>query len=218
MLMVKCVAVGRLFSNSYVIFDSESKEGIIIDAGDEAEKIFSIVKNHGVAVKGIFLTHGHFDHVLALKDLEEKLGCGFYIHKEDERILSSAPSDAKTFLGIDVPPPPKPDGWLQDGQTITIGRSAAKVIHTPGHTPGSVCFVFDGFVFTGDLLFAGSIGRTDMPGGDLNSLLSSIKNKLFKLPDDYLVYPGHGPSTMIGVEKSMNPFVGKDGVLGFRGF
>jgi len=207
MISVKAVSVGKLLSNSYLVFDSELKEGVIIDAGDEAEKILRLVREHGVKVSGIYLTHGHFDHVLALRELKESLGCGFYIHKADEAILASAPSDAKLFLGIDVLPPPRPDGWLFDGQVIGVGRYSMRVIHTPGHTPGSVCFLVERYVFTGDTLFAGSIGRSDLSGGDFQQLLSSIKSKLMTLPDDFVIYPGHGPSSTMGVERRMNPFL-----------
>ncbi len=207
MIVVKGISVGRLFSNSYLVFDSELKEGVLIDAGDEAEKIAWLVDHFDIEVKGIYLTHGHFDHALAIRDLKEELGCGFYVHKADEGVLASVPSDAEFFLGIKVPALPEPEGWISDGQTIRVGKYYMKVIHTPGHTPGSVCFLLDRYVFTGDTLFAGSIGRTDLHGGSLELLLSSIKTRLLTLPEDFVVYPGHGPSTTIGAEKRMNPFL-----------
>jgi len=213
MLLVECITVGALFTNCYIVYDSEKSVGIIVDAGDEADKILEAVDRRDVKIRGIFLTHGHFDHVLAVRDLKKELNCGFYLHKADEEILKFVPRDAKVFLDRDVPPPPKPDGWIAEGQVIEVGKYSAKVIHTPGHTPGSVCYVFDGCVFTGDTLFAGSVGRTDLHGGDPNLLISSIVDKLFKLPDSYAVYPGHGPSTTIGVEKKLNPFVGASGLL-----
>ena len=207
MLAVECVPVGRLSSNSYIVFDSESLDGIIIDAGGEAEKILKIVKSNEVKIRGIYLTHGHFDHVLAVRDLREGLGCGFYMHKADQRVLARVPRDAKYFLGIDIDPPPKPDGWVRDGEAFRIGKYLVRVIHAPGHTPGSVCYVIRENVFVGDTLFAGSIGRTDLPGGNLDELASSLKDKILKLPDHYVIYPGHGPSSMIGVERRLNPFV-----------
>jgi len=213
MVSVECIAVGALFTNCYLIYDPESFIGIIVDAGDEPERILAAVERKNVKIQGIYLTHGHFDHVLAVRDLKKELNCRFYLHKADEEILELAPLDAKTFIGKDVPPPPKPDGRIEDGDVIKIGKYAAEVIHTPGHTPGSVCYVFEGCVFTGDTLFAGSIGRTDLHGGDPKLLISSIMDKIFRLPDEYIVYPGHGPSTMIGVEKRLNPFVGASGLL-----
>lgn len=180
---------------------------MMIDAGDDAERIIKVIEDRGVEVKGIYLTHGHFDHVLAVRDLKEELGCNFYIHENDAIILSRAPADAKYFLGIEVDPPPKPDGWVFDGQILRIGDHDVRVIHTPGHTPGSVCYLAGEMIFTGDTLFAGSIGRTDLPGGSLQNLLSSISMKIMSLPDHCVVYPGHGPSSTIGAERMLNPFL-----------
>jgi len=207
MLRVECIPVGRLLSNSYLLYDSRNGEGIIIDAGDDAERIIKLVEMHDVRVKGIYLTHGHFDHVMAVGELKEKLGCGFYIHENDVTILSRVPLDAKYFLELDVDPPPKPDGWVFDGQIIRVGSHDVRVIHTPGHTPGSVCYLAGEAIFTGDTLFAGSIGRTDLPGGSLQDLLNSISTKILSLPDHYAVYPGHGPSSTIGAERRLNPFL-----------
>lgn len=207
MLEIRSISVGKLFTNVYLVFDSESREGILIDPGDEAERIMELVNRLGVDVEAIYLTHGHFDHLLAVRDLKADLNCKLYLHPADREILPLVPHDARYFLGRDVPPPPKPDEWLIDGQSIKVGRYYGKVIHTPGHTPGSVCFLFRDIIFTGDTLFAGSIGRTDLPGGSLESLLSSLKNKVLKLPDDFVIYPGHGPSSTIGVERRLNPFI-----------
>lgn len=207
MLRVECIPVGRLLSNSYLLHDLELGEGIIIDAGDEAEKIIGAVEDYNVEVKGIYLTHGHFDHVLAVRDLKEELRCDFYIHEGDAMILSRVPADAKYFLDVEVDPPPEPDGWLFDGQILRVGDHDVRVIHTPGHTPGSVCYLAGEMIFTGDTLFAGSIGRTDLPGGSLQSLLNSISMKILSLPDHYAVYPGHGPSSTIGAERILNPFL-----------
>jgi glyoxylase-like metal-dependent hydrolase (beta-lactamase superfamily II) len=207
MLRVECTPVGRLLSNSYLLYDPEWGEGIIIDAGDDVEEIIRAVEMSDVEVRGIYLTHGHFDHVLAVRDLKEELGCGFYIHENDAMILSRVPLDAKYFLEVDVDQPPEPDGWVFDGQILRVGGHEVKVIHTPGHTPGSVCYLAGEVIFTGDTLFAGSIGRTDLPGGSLQDLLNSISVKILSLPDHYAVYPGHGPSSTIGVERRLNLFL-----------
>jgi len=209
MLEIRYLSVGILQTNTYLIFDRGSREGVLIDPGDEAERIIDLVNRCDVRVKGIYLTHAHFDHLLALRDLRSDLGCGFYLHRNDEHLLKLAPHYAKEFIGRVTPPPPSPDGWIADGQIIRIGKGYCKVLHTPGHTPGSVCYLLEEerAVLTGDTLFAGSIGRTDLPGGDLEQLRSSILDKLLKLPDDYVIYPGHGPSSTIGVEKRLNPFV-----------
>lgn len=206
-MKVECIPVGRLFSNSYLLYDSDQMEGILIDAGDEAESIMNLIELCDVKVRGIYLTHGHFDHVLAVRDLREELGCGFYIHERDAETLSRVPADARYFLGIDVDPPPDPDGWVSDRQILRVGKYRVKIIHTPGHTPGSVCYLADEVIFTGDTMFAGSIGRVDLPGGSLRDILNSINEKILSLPDHYVIYPGHGPSSTIGVERKLNPFL-----------
>jgi len=213
MLSVDCIPVGALSTNCYIVYEQESLKGIIIDPGDDPQRIMAAVDRRGLKILGIYLTHGHFDHVLAVRELKRELNCRFHLHRADEEVLELAPVDARVFMGRDIPPPPRPDGWVSDGDVIRIGGHMGRVVHTPGHTPGSVCYVFEGCVFTGDTLFAGSIGRTDLHGGDQRLLIASIMDKLFTLPDDYMVYPGHGPSTMLGVEKRLNPFVGVSGLL-----
>ncbi|RLF99742.1 MAG: MBL fold metallo-hydrolase [Thaumarchaeota archaeon] len=209
MLEIRYLSVGILQTNTYLIFDRDSREGVLIDPGDEAEKIMDLVERCGVRVKAIYLTHAHFDHLLALRDLKNDLGCDFYLHKDDEYLLKLAPHYAKELVGRVIPPPPTPDGWIADGQIIKIGEGFCKILHTPGHPPGSVCFLLEEekVILTGDTLFAGSIGRTDLPGGNLEQLKFSLLNKLLKLPDDHVIYPGHGPSSTIGVEKMLNPFI-----------
>lgn len=211
MLMVDRIIVGLLMSNSYLVFDPVVREGILIDAGDEAEKILKSIDRNRIEVKAIYATHGHFDHILAVRELKEYLGCKFYIHREDLDILEKSTLTYKEVIGERCPEPPAPDGYVEDGDTVKVGDSEIKVLHTPGHTAGSVSYVLDGAVFTGDTLFAGAIGRHDLPGGNLQQLLISL-NKLLSLPEDYSVYPGHGPSTTIGVEKIFNPFVGDRGL------
>ena len=206
--------VGMLMSNSYILYDEDDKEALIIDAGDDAWKILeSIEKLRLRRVLGIYATHCHFDHVLAVNDLREALGCPFYIHAGDSELLSMMREDARRFLGIDVPDPPKPDGFVQEGEEIRLGNHSIKIIHTPGHSPGSVCYYVGNMVFTGDTLFRNSIGRTDGPGGSTEAIVESIVGKLFTLPDDTQALPGHGPPTTIGYEKEHNPFVGRDGLL-----
>lgn len=217
MLVVERVEVGPLLSNSYLVFDPLLREGVLIDAGDEPGKILGMVERSGVRVKAIYATHGHFDHVLAAREVKENLGCSFYIHRGDLDLLKEADKRAKMFLGGEYLPPVEPDGFVEEGDVIEVGGHTLRVLHTPGHSPGSVSYVADGGVFTGDTLFAGSVGRHDFPGGDLDKLIDSLVNKLLKLPDDYAVYPGHGPSTTIGVERLHNPYVGIDGLYRRRG-
>ena len=212
-MLIDRVVVGLLQTNSYIVFDKYSGKGVVIDAGGGPWEIIHRIEEKGIKVEGIYVTHCHFDHILAVRELKEALGCKFYIHRADEEVLKRSVEDAELYLGLSSFDPPKPDGYIDDGDEIRVGRNILKVFHTPGHTPGSVSYVFDGGVFTGDTLFAGSIGRTDMFGGDIKLLVKSVVEKLFKLPDQYVIYPGHGPTSTIGVEKKFNPYVGVDGIL-----
>ena len=212
-MLIDRVVVGLLQTNSYIVFDKYSSKGVVIDAGGEPRKIMDRIKEREIEIEGIYATHCHFDHILAVRELKEALGCKFYVHRTDEEVLKRSVEDVELYLGVSSFDPPKPDGYIDDGDEIRIGRNILKVLHTPGHTPGSVSYVFDGGVFTGDTLFAGSIGRTDMFGGDIELLVKSVVEKLFKLPDQYAIYPGHGPTSTIGIEKKFNPYVGVDGIL-----
>jgi len=212
-MLIDRVVVGLLQTNSYIVFDKYSNKGVVIDAGGEPRKIMDRIREREIEIEGIYATHCHFDHILAVRELKEALGCKFYVHRADEEVLKRSVEDVELYLGVSSFDPPKPDGYIDDGDEIRIGRNILKVLHTPGHTPGSVSYVFDGGVFTGDTLFAGSIGRTDMFGGDIELLVKSVVEKLFKLPDQYAIYPGHGPTSTIGIEKKFNPYVGVDGIL-----
>ncbi len=211
MLLIERIIVGSLMSNVYLVFDNVTNEGILIDAGDDADKIIEVIKKNNVEVKRIYATHGHFDHVLAIGELKDYLECKFYIHQDDSPIVEKAAESCRRLLGRGCSDPPRPDGYVKDGDKITVGENVIRVLHTPGHTPGSVSYLTDDVVFTGDTLFAGAIGRHDFPGGNLEQLLKSL-NKLLNLPDHYSVYPGHGPSTTIGVERIYNPFIGLRGL------
>ncbi len=204
--------VGMLRSNSYIVYDDRVGEAILIDAGDDAWKILESIQERKVEVRGIYATHCHFDHVLAVQDLKDTLGLPFYIHQDDREILERMKEMTMGFLGIEVPDPPKPDGYVQEGDRIMVGGEVLEVIHTPGHSPGSVCYHGGGLIFSGDTLFRNSIGRTDAYGGDMGKIVRSIVDKIFNLPDTVKVLPGHGPSTTIGWEKRFNPFVGEGGL------
>jgi hydroxyacylglutathione hydrolase len=201
------MVVGRLQTNCYIIQSED--DGIIIDPGDEPERILRFVKDLKLTPKLIVATHTHFDHVLGVERVRKDLHIPFAINKEDLEILESMQARVRQFMGFSALPPPKVDQFLRDGQLITLGQDKVRVLHTPGHSPGSISLVGQGFVFTGDALFNQSIGRTDLPGGDTDTLIRSITNRLFNLDDDTIVYPGHGPETSIGNEKMANPFVGR---------
>jgi len=187
--MLKMMAVGAYQANCYILGCKKTMEGVVIDPGDEAYRIAREVSNAGLKIRYILITHGHPDHTGAARDLKEIIKAPVWIHRLDSSGLRSLP-----------------DGTLFDGQEIEVGTYRIKVIHTPGHSPGGVCLHAPGVVFTGDTLFAGSVGRTDFPGGDHNMLIKGVKEKIFPLGDDLRVYPGHGPSSTIGQERMRNPF------------
>ncbi len=205
MMRVKRCVVGELLTNCYLLINNESREALIVDPGDEPAEILGMLEP-GLSVKAIIATHCHFDHILAVDYVREALGAKFYIHRDDLPILEEAPRRALEWVGVtfDVP---SPDGFLREGEEISLGSCRVRVLHTPGHTPGSICLLVEDLLFSGDTLFAGSVGRTDFYGGDYTQLLRSIKEKLCALSDDTRVMPGHGEATRIGVEKLYNPFV-----------
>jgi glyoxylase-like metal-dependent hydrolase (beta-lactamase superfamily II) len=176
---------------------------VVIDPGDEDDRI--LFELEGMKVKFIINTHGHFDHVAGNKRLKEATKAPVLIHFLDAPMLTTLSSDASMF-GISVENSPPADQMLKDGDTISFGAVNLEVLHTPGHSPGGIALYADGNLFVGDTLFAGSIGRSDLPGGNYNTLISSIKNKLYVFDDDVRVFPGHGPETTIGLEKKNNPF------------
>ena len=199
-MILKSVAVGAYQENTYFLIDEITKEAVIFDPGAQAELIFNIIERLNIKPKMILLTHGHFDHVGAVKEIKNKYEIPFYISKEDEDMRKI---DDSLFGEI-----PKVDGYLEDGDKLIFGNGKEiKVITTPGHTPGGICFLCEDILITGDTLFNGSIGRTDFTGGDFNTLISSIKNKLLGLGDNTKVYPGHGAESTIGYEKRHNPYI-----------
>ena len=204
-MIFKRLVVGPFASNCYIIGSESNKEGVIIDPGDEAEEILNNVKDLELKTKFIVLTHGHIDHVGALKEVKDATGAEAAIHTDDAKSLNDH-SLGRVF-GLSYPPPPAPDRLLKGGDSIDIGDLHLLVLHTPGHSPGGICLLGDGVVFSGDTLFNYGIGRTDLPGGSYSQLMNSIHTKLMILPDNTIVYPGHGPDTTIGTERHSNPFL-----------
>jgi glyoxylase-like metal-dependent hydrolase (beta-lactamase superfamily II) len=205
--MVKGIVVGVFQENCWVIGSRRTGEGIIIDPGDEADRILDLARDMGVNIKLIVNTHAHLDHILAVPPVQRATGARFLLHPGDTAIARTAPLSAARWLGRPVEPVPEADAPLADGDTVEVAGLSLKVIHTPGHTPGSVCFYTDGMLFSGDTLFYGSIGRTDLPGGDYRQIMSSIINRLLVLPDDTIVLPGHMNETRIEHERRTNPFI-----------
>ena len=204
-MIIEKVVVGPFATNCYIVGDESTKEGIIIDPGDEAKKILERVNELGLDIKLILLTHGHIDHAGALKEVKEATNAEVAVHIDDanfERYQSSG-----LVLGLFYPRPHTPDRLLKDGDTLDIAGMRFDVLHTPGHTAGGICLLRDGVIFSGDTLFNCSIGRSDLPGGNHSQLLESIRSRLLVLDDDTVVYPGHGDDTTIAAERKSNPFL-----------
>jgi glyoxylase-like metal-dependent hydrolase (beta-lactamase superfamily II) len=180
---------------------------MIIDPGDEAGGILKSVQDLELGIKLIVLTHGHLDHIGALKEVKEATGAEVAIHSDDAKPLQGHYQSLGAMFGLSYPAPSPPDRLLEDGDSLDIGDLQFAVLHTPGHSPGGICLSGQGVVFTGDTLFNQGIGRTDLPGGDYDQLMNSIHTRLMTLPDSTSVYPGHGPQSTIGAERQGNPFL-----------
>ena len=204
-MIIQSLVVGPIMANCFIIGCEKTRKAAVIDPGDESSRILMKLAEQKLTVEYIINTHGHFDHVGANRKLKEATGAKLIIHALDQSMLKVL-SETSAAFGLSVENSPPPDQTVQDGDIIKFGEIILTVLHTPGHTPGGISLHTDGVVFVGDTLFAGSIGRTDFPGGDFNTLISSIKNKLYSLGDQVIVYTGHGPETTIGREKRSNPF------------
>lgn len=204
-MIVECLTVGPLMENCYILADGGTRKSAIIDPGDEAQRILEVLERKKLTCEHILLTHAHVDHVSGINGIVDKTGAKVYIHRDDALLLKSAPVQALAF-GMKPFLPPRIEQYLRDGEIIEVGNLKIKVLHTPGHSPGGVCFLVEGIIFVGDTIFQGSIGRTDILGGNYNELIQSIETKIFTLPDETVIYPGHGPETTVGYEKKYNPF------------
>jgi hydroxyacylglutathione hydrolase len=212
-MLIETIPVGALQVNCYVLGCEATRQAIVIDPGDEAEAILAVIGQHGLTLERILATHGHFDHLLACRELQERTGALFYLHPADRPLVATMRRTCIAWLGYDPGPMPDIGGNLTLGETVQVGSIALEVRHTPGHSPGSVTLVdYAGRrAFTGDALFAGSIGRTDLPGGDMRTLLDSIRAQILSLPDDYAVLSGHGEASTVGDERESNPFLAYGG-------
>lgn len=202
---VHVMEVGPLAVNAYILEDPASRKAVVVDPGGDGEALLSEIGDRGLSVEKILLTHGHFDHVGAVGLLRERTGAPVHIHPDDVDRMLGAKRQGMLF-GLWVPSPPKPDVLVAEGDTVPFAGAEFRVAHTPGHTPGCVTYMVGRMAFVGDLIFAGSIGRTDLPGGSYETLLESVRRKIFVLPDDTVLLPGHGPATTVGEEKRSNPF------------
>lgn len=200
---IKQFIAGQLENNMYLVYDEDTKKAVLIDATAPVSELLDTVNKLGLDVEYILLTHGHFDHIMGLNDLKKELGSKAVIC-EDDIVLSNNINEFTRLFNWPDSVPPVYEKFVKDGDIITVGNMQIKVIHTPGHTEGGVCYLLNDNLFSGDTLFMGSVGRTDLFGGSFEKLSDSIKNKLFKLVDNITVYPGHGPKTTIGYEKKHN--------------
>jgi glyoxylase-like metal-dependent hydrolase (beta-lactamase superfamily II) len=206
-MIQKALAVGLLEVNCYILGDEETKEAVVIDPGGDEDEILEVLKYHGLSLKTIIDTHGHFDHVDANQPLKDATGAQIAIHEADAAMLARPSAEAMFFTGNRLRLSAA-DILLKEGDVLSFGNYRLKVLHTPGHTPGGISLVMEGapLVYVGDLLFQGSIGRTDFPGGSFDDLITAVRTKIFPLGDNYTVYPGHGPVTTVGQERKYNPF------------
>ena len=207
-MLFDTIVVGPLGVNCSILGCEESGQGVVVDPGDDAESILAQVQQRGLAISAIINTHGHFDHVGVNRRLTQATGAPLYIHQADAPMLERVAKTAAMY-GLPGENSPQPDHLLEDGMLIEFGTHRLQVIHTPGHTPGGCCLYLEaeGKLIAGDTLFADGVGRTDLPGGSHQQLVESIKSRLFILPDQVQVYPGHGPTTTIGHEKRHNPYL-----------
>jgi glyoxylase-like metal-dependent hydrolase (beta-lactamase superfamily II) len=205
---VKVVTIpnGQFIENCYLVLDETTGECAVIDPGEAAGLILHKLQASGARATAIWLTHAHLDHVLGVPLLKEETGAPVWLHAADRPLYDRVPEQAQWY-GLAAEPLPPPDRAYGAGDTVRVGSIEFVVRHTPGHSPGSVCLIGSGVVFGGDVLFAGSIGRSDLPGGDHDTLIQSIERELLVLPDETIVYSGHGPQTTVGHERRSNPFL-----------
>ncbi len=206
---VQTFVLGPLATNGYIVHDDGSGEALCIDPADCSPELTEYLDSNELTLKYIVNTHAHADHAGGNRELKERTGAKLLIHENDKPMLDHI-AEMGTMLGLRIQPSPEPDGFVKEGDTIAVGGVTLRVLETPGHSPGSISLHTDNVVFVGDLLFAGSVGRTDLPGGSWSRLLDSIRNKIFPLGDDTVVYNGHGPATTVGRERCHNPFL-RDG-------
>jgi glyoxylase-like metal-dependent hydrolase (beta-lactamase superfamily II) len=207
-MILKQFISGPFEANNYLIIDENSKKAVLIDASGSFDKIKAELDAHNATLEKILLTHAHIDHIAGCYEIQQKLGAKVFINKEDMFLVQNLKQQLQMF-GLPPAQEPRIDDFFKDGDTIEVGNLQIKVIHTKGHSKGGSCFLIEDKLFSGDTLFLGSVGRTDLPGGDYKELEKSITQKIFTLKGDLTIYPGHGPATTLEREKAENPFFGQ---------
>ncbi len=206
-MIVETLQLGPIATNCYIVRDETTGRAAVIDPGGDAPRVTAALARHNLTAEAIIATHAHFDHIGAVRDLVLATGAPFLAGEAELPVLKTAAEQALLFFGIAVPPPPAPDRLLRDGEDLMLAGARFRVAHTPGHSPGHICLLGDGVAFVGDVVFPGSIGRTDLPGGDYDTLMRAIARHILTLPDETVLYSGHGPATTVGRERRTNPFL-----------
>lgn len=210
-VIIKQVSIGSLQVHTYLVVCPQTKKGVIIDPAGDEDKILSLIRDEDAHIEYILNTHGHADHVLGNSKLKDILSVPVCMHEADVLFFSDNKVNEQSAKELGLPPPDPADKILKDGETLEVGSLGIEVIHTPGHTPGSVCFLVNGNLFTGDTLFVGAVGRTDLTGGNLDTLLESLEKRVIVLPKDTAIWPGHDygetPTSTIGREIKENPYI-----------
>ncbi|MGQ0550593.1 MAG: MBL fold metallo-hydrolase [Armatimonadota bacterium] len=205
-MIIETLQLGPIGTNAYIVGDPTTRRAAIVDPGDEPQRLLAVLARLSLNLELIVATHAHFDHVGAVRPLVDATGAPFFLFEKELPVLQVTADRAAPF-GITIPAPPAPDRLLREDEMLSLGGGTFRVVHTPGHSPGHMCLLGDGLAFVGDVIFQGSIGRTDLPGGDYETLIRSIATHLLVLPDETVLYNGHGPATTVDRERRTNPFL-----------